>query len=1040
MEVGFLSNSAGQTGHERNPLAREPAAKDDLRFETDDENPKPDLFCGECGARSMYSGKLCQECGAPFEDGDDQVDDKRDSIFVEAAAVELPVEVVGHFSEPDEIDAADIEVTGEILGEGRFGKVKEAVLQDGHGRCVRVALKMMGAVGSADAAAFYKEIAVLRTVSKRCDRVCRLYGTCEKDGSHCIVMKRYVCSLTILMEDSPSRKLPTARVLDISQQISSALGDLHSNRVIVHDLKPANILIDENGDAVLADFGISSVIEQTLSMAAGPTAGAVKGTLNYMSPEAWDPDTFGIGGRLTKATDIWSLGCCMLEMASGTIPWQGLSQMRVMQLVTIQQEHPVISPAIDPVLAQLILECFRVDANARPSANEVRTALNKLQRQSFVQHKEPLNLRQQKLLEWVKEDQGLSRLTGTEALNATLHASFGIPASGSVVALLTRAEDLIVARTREHETDPNNEFCGGCFMSHSQGTSGPQVMLLKQRMEKMCPPLKGKIWYDKDNTPTEEGMRLGIKACPIFVLFLSSDTLRRPFVRKEIRWAMYYRKKIVLVWEKEGHAAVTEFHTFFQHTKEALDGESAPDIDVIFNDNVAIPYYSRAMFSDVSLALILRNCGYEKHGAELLRGPRISLPKKIRVHGRAAQGRLIALSVFHRKSVLYSAFVWARMALNSPKRRFLARAVLFCEANGFSQAEAARLQLEAMCPTLTGRCHVSNEVQLGPSSHVVIYVIAGVFSDLLIIDAIRQATDLSRPITCLVELDPRHGGVTLGEDNTLTGAAIGSAPMDILQPLNSAHMIPFHKDSDFRNVSLQQLLSTLQHRVAPSVAGSPRSSMRSSTRSRSSSSSSVLNDEPWFDEPWFDAPKQRWSIWLKVAGVLLIVLLGGIGFVLYRGAGVPAPAPEHAAPPPTTDQEAARDQVRPGPPPPPPPPPPSTPTPFPPGQPAHSGTPAALQRSPRRRPPYPNRPSRSRNSRPSSPRTRIRTSTRRRRAAAHGDVGEAFAAAAAATAAAAHGDVGEAFATFAAGRVTNSLRGHVDIAVLRRARGESGGS
>eukprot|EP01051_Picozoa_sp_SAG22_P014958 SAG22_NODE_1889_length_3373_cov_2.935247_2_plen_710_part_00 len=483
-------------------------------------------------------------------------------------------------------------------------------------------------------------------------------------------------------------------------------------------------------------------------------------------------------------------------------------------------QNPMVlgEPAAEDENAQDGLD---LDDNCTYSANDIRLRLKKMQQQTFFQNKEALNLRQQKLLQWVKEDQGLIKLNSPKELSVALSTGLGVTPSESMIELLTRAEDLIVARTRQYEMDPSNEFCGGCFMSHSQGTSGPQVMLLKQRMEKACPRLKGRIWYDKDNTPTEEGMRLGIKACPVFVLFLSTDTLRRPFVRKEIRWAIYYRKKLVLLWERDGHNAVTEFHTFKLHTKEELDGESASDIDVIFNDNVAIPYYSRGMFSDVSLALILRNCGYENDGAELLRGPRISVSRKMRVH------------------------------------------VLFCEANGFSQAEAARLLLEAICPSLRGRCCVSNEVQLVASSHVLIYVTVGVFSEPLVIDVIRQATDIKCPITCLVELDLRHGGVMLGENFVLPVAAIGSAPMDILQPLNNATIIPFHKDSEFRKVSLRNVLAALQHRA-------------STVQSASTSGFDITADYFAVDV------KRRNPKWLKMVGLLLIILLLCLTFMYLR--------------------------------------------------------------------------------------------------------------------------------------------------------------
>ena len=79
---------------------------------------------------------------------------------------------------------------------------------------------------------------------------------------------------------------------------------------------------------------------------------------------------------------------------------------------------------------------------------------------------------------------------------------------------------------------------------------------LKGELEQMCPHLCGRIWYDKDQDPSVEQMRLGVRRNKYFLLYLTEGVLLREFCRKEIRWALHYRKNIVLVWKQQGAGVV----------------------------------------------------------------------------------------------------------------------------------------------------------------------------------------------------------------------------------------------------------------------------------------------------------------------------------------------------------------------------------------------------------------------------------------------------------------------------------------------------
>jgi len=89
-------------------------------------------------------------------------------------------------------------------------------------------------------------------------------------------------------------------------QIAGALHYIHGRNILHRDLKTQNILLDRNGVPVLADFGISKVLQQT----EGYAANTVVGTPYYLSPEVC------MNKPYTFKSDIWALGCVLYEMAT----------------------------------------------------------------------------------------------------------------------------------------------------------------------------------------------------------------------------------------------------------------------------------------------------------------------------------------------------------------------------------------------------------------------------------------------------------------------------------------------------------------------------------------------------------------------------------------------------------------------------------------------------------------------------------------------------------------------------------------------------
>ena len=156
---------------------------------------------------------------------------------------------------------------------------------------------------------FEQEARIMASLSH--PNIVQMHSYFEADGRFCLAME-YVEGGSLRDLSRKIGPIPEKRALHILQQIAKALSHAHSKGIIHRDVKPSNILLDENDNVKVMDFGIARMTE-------GPgltMTGSQMGTLVYMSPEQVRDSK-----HVDERTDIYSLGVSFYEMLTGVPPY-----------------------------------------------------------------------------------------------------------------------------------------------------------------------------------------------------------------------------------------------------------------------------------------------------------------------------------------------------------------------------------------------------------------------------------------------------------------------------------------------------------------------------------------------------------------------------------------------------------------------------------------------------------------------------------------------------------------------------------------------
>ncbi|KAH7105802.1 hypothetical protein BKA62DRAFT_612758 [Auriculariales sp. MPI-PUGE-AT-0066] len=244
---------------------------------------------------------------------------------------------------------------GNCVGRGQFGAVYRA-LNLNTGATVAVKRIRLGGLKEAEVEQLMKEVSLVKSLSH--PSIVKYEGMLRDDDYLNIVLE-WVENGSLGQTLKAFGKLNEKLVASYVVKILEGLHYLHTSHVVHCDLKAANILTTKTGNVKLSDFGVS------LNLHAVEHKIDVAGTPNWMAPEVIE-----LKGA-TYASDIWSLGCTVVELLTGRPPWPDNPNSLSVMFHIVEDDEPPIPEGCSPELEDFLQQCFQKNPSMRPQAEEL---------------------------------------------------------------------------------------------------------------------------------------------------------------------------------------------------------------------------------------------------------------------------------------------------------------------------------------------------------------------------------------------------------------------------------------------------------------------------------------------------------------------------------------------------------------------------------------------------------------------------------------------------------------------------------------------
>lgn len=213
--------------------------------------------------------------------------------------------------------------------------------------------------------ALKREISLLRDL--RHPNIVQYLG-CSSSPEYLNIFLEYVPGGSVQTMLNSYGALPEPLVRSFVRQILTGLSYLHGKEIIHRDIKGANILVDNKGTIKISDFGISKKLEASNILSGANNnkhRPSLQGSVYWMAPEVVKQTSY------TRKADIWSLGCLVVEMMTGTHPFPDCTQLQAIFKIGGAKAAPTIPEHASEEAQTFLAQTFELDHTKRPSADEL---------------------------------------------------------------------------------------------------------------------------------------------------------------------------------------------------------------------------------------------------------------------------------------------------------------------------------------------------------------------------------------------------------------------------------------------------------------------------------------------------------------------------------------------------------------------------------------------------------------------------------------------------------------------------------------------